>query len=121
VAQCGGEGNIEDFLEVVDEVAATPAFAPHLRDFRRTWRFPSPADTEGRLRDAGFEQVRAWLDPSEVTPDEPAAFLKTVVLGGHLPLLPGDLRDPFVEEILDRTGRPPRLRYVRLNIDARRP
>jgi trans-aconitate 2-methyltransferase len=121
VAQCGGEGNIEDFLAVVDEVAATAAFAPYLEDFRRTWEFPSPGETEARLRDAGFEPVRAWLEPSDVTPDEPAAFLSTVVLGVHLPLLPEDLREPFVEEILARTGTPPRLRYVRLNIDARRP
>jgi trans-aconitate 2-methyltransferase len=49
-----------------------------------------------------------------------AEFLRTVVLGVHLPWLPEELRDPFVEEVLARCEEPLRLRYARLNIDARR-
>jgi trans-aconitate 2-methyltransferase len=121
VAQCGGEGNIERFLSLVDEVAATPRFARHFEGFTRTWRFPGANETERHLREAGFDPVRAWLEPSEVTPDDPAGFLRTVVLGVHLERLPERLRDPFVEEVLDGAGVPLRLDYVRLNIDAARP
>jgi trans-aconitate 2-methyltransferase len=121
VAQCGGEGNIESFLSLVDEVGATPPFAPHFEGFTRTWRFPGPEEAAGRLRRAGFESVRTWLEPSSVTPDDPAGFVRTAVLGVHLPRLPGELQDAFVEDVLARAGEPLRLDYIRLNIDARKP
>ena len=121
VAQCGGEGNIESFLALVDEVAGAEPFAPHLAGFERTWCFPGPAETEERLRSAGFDPGRAWLEPSNVTPAEPAVFLRTVVLAVHLERLPGDLHDRFVDEVLARAGEPLELDYVRLNIDAVRP
>ena len=121
VAQCGGQGNIETFLSLVEEIAADPPFAPHLEGFVRTWRFPGGEETEERLRASGFEPARAWLEPSTVTPDEPAAFLRTICLGVHLERLPADLHDPFLEAVLDRCGDRLQLDYVRLNIDAERP
>jgi trans-aconitate 2-methyltransferase len=122
VAQCGGKGNIEAFLALTDEVRAEPPFAAHLGDFERTWRFPDAAETAERLRDAGFDPVRAWLEPSRVVRDDPADFLKTVVLGVHLEGLPAELHDSFVAAILARVPAGPLdLDYVRLNIEARRP
>jgi trans-aconitate 2-methyltransferase len=121
VAQCGGEGNIESFLALVDEVSAADPFAAHLGGFKRTWWFPGPEETTERLRRAGFERVSAWLEPSRVTPDDPAGFLRTVVLGVHLEQLPSELREPFVSRVLAGAGQPLGLDYVRLNIDARRP
>ena len=121
VAQCGGEGNIATFLALVDEVAATQPFARHFEGFSRTWWFAGAEDTEARLRRAGFDEVRAWLEPSRVAPEDPAEFVRTVVLGVHLPRLPRELQDPFVEAVLARAGEPLELEYVRLNIEARRP
>jgi trans-aconitate 2-methyltransferase len=121
VAQCGGEGNIDAFFAVVDDVAANPPFKEPLHGFSRTWWFPGPLETEERLRRAGFEKVRAWLEPSHVTPEDPAGFLRTVVLAVHLASLPETLHEPFVGAVLERCSAPLRLDYVRLNIDARRP
>jgi trans-aconitate 2-methyltransferase len=121
VAQCGGEGNIRAFLSLVDEVSATEPFAAHLRGFTRTWDFRGAEETEERLRRAGFDPARAWLEPSRVAPDDPAAFLRTVVLGVHLDRLPEELHDEFVSAVLARAGEPLELDYVRLNIEARRP
>ena len=121
VAQCGGEGNIRAFLSLVDEISATEPFAGHLRGFTRTWDFRGAEETEERLRRAGFDPVRAWLDPSHVVPDDPAAFLRTVVLGVHLDRLPTELHDEFVSAVLARTGEPLELDYVRLNMEAHRP
>jgi trans-aconitate 2-methyltransferase len=121
VAQCGGEGNIESFLSRVDEVAAGEPFAEHFEGFARTWWFAGAEDTEARLRRAGFDDARAWLEPSRITPDDPADFLRSVTLGVHLPRLPSELRESFVAAVLARAGEPLELDYMRLNMEARRP
>jgi hypothetical protein len=60
--------------------------------------------------------------------------LRSVCLGPHLERLPDDLKEPYLERVVERLGedsswstsrltvearRPIRLDYVRLNIDAR--
>ena len=48
------------------------------------------------------------------------SFIQTVCLVRHLDPLPGELRDPFVDRVLERAGDPLVLDYVRLNMTARR-
>jgi trans-aconitate 2-methyltransferase len=121
VAGCGGQGNVERLLATVDTVAAEAPFDSYLADFERAWRFPGAEETEARLRAAGFVEARAWLEPSDVTPEEPADFLRGAPLRCHLQRLPGQLHDRFVEQVLRRCGGPLRLGYVRLQMEARRP
>jgi trans-aconitate 2-methyltransferase len=120
VAQCGGKGNIDAFRRLADEVAAEPPFAEHMRTFQGPWNYASPEDTEGRLRAAGFDEIRCWLQPWPVTPGDPLEYARTVCLGNHLEALPEDLREPFAAAVVRRSGAPLTLEYVRLNIDARR-
>jgi trans-aconitate 2-methyltransferase len=119
VAQCGGKGNIDAFRRLADEVAAEPPYAEHMRDFRGPWNYAGPEETEARLRAAGFDEVRCWLQPWPVTPADPLEFARTVCLGNHLEALPEELRGPYAEEVVRRSGDPLTLEYVRLNIDAR--
>jgi len=120
VAQCGGKGNIDAFRRLADEVAAEPPYAEHMSDFRGPWNYASPEDTEARLRAAGFDEIRCWLQPWPVEPHDPLEFARTVCLGNHLEALPEELREPFAAEVVRRSGDPLVLEYVRLNIDARR-
>jgi trans-aconitate 2-methyltransferase len=120
VAQCGGRGNVERFLAVASAAAAEEPFAPHLAGFVGPWHFPSPDATVARLERAGFEAVRCWLDRRVVGLGEPREFLTTVCLGHHLPRLPEELRDRYVEAVLEQLGDPVEIDYVRLNIDATR-
>jgi trans-aconitate 2-methyltransferase len=120
VAQCGGKGNIDAFRRLADEVAAEPPYAEHMRDFVGPWNYADPDETEARLRTAGFDEVRCWLQPWPVTPDDPLEFARTVCLGNHLESLPEHLRERYAEEVVRRSGAPLTLEYVRLNIDARR-
>ena len=53
-----------------------------------------------------------------MTPPDPRDFVATVCLGAHLERLPEELREPFYDEILALEGKPLKLDYVRLNIDA---
>lgn len=117
-AQCGGAGNIDAFRRVGEEVAGRAPYAPHFEGFAQPWNYAGAELTEERLRAAGFERVRCWLEPWSVAPPDPRAFASTVCLGAHLERLPEELREPFVEEIIAAAGSPLQLDYVRLNIEA---
>ena len=121
VAQCGGEGNLERFHAVLGEVVAEPPFDAHFTGWHGPWNFPSPADTEARLRSAGFEQVACTLQRRDVRPEQSRAFVRAVNLGAHLERLPAELHERFVDAVLARVPEPLTLDYVRLDIDARRP
>lgn len=118
VAQCGGEGNIAAVHEAARAVGAHDPYAAHLAGWAGPWRFAAPGATEELLREAGFREARAWLEDRPVTPPDPRAYLREINLGAHLEQLPGDLREGYVDAVLDRLGPEPTIGYVRLNIDA---
>jgi trans-aconitate 2-methyltransferase len=120
-AQCGGIGNVDEFLNTVENVNGDERFALYLRAITSTWNFASPGDTEMRLTDAGFASARCWLEDAPVQPQDPRAFIETVCLGAHLDRLPEELRAPYIDAVLEVIPRPLTLDYVRLNISARRP
>jgi trans-aconitate 2-methyltransferase len=119
VAQCGGEGNVAEFAAAIEEVTTLPAFASSFEGWPTPYNFAGTAVTEERLRAAGFEEVRCWLEEKLVEPDEPRAFGATAGLAPHLERLPAADRDAFVDAVMERLGKPVVFRYVRLNIDAR--
>jgi trans-aconitate 2-methyltransferase len=119
VAQCGGIGNVAEHARAIAAVATHPEFAPHFDGMTAMWNFAGPEETEARLRAAGFDTARCWLEPKPVTPSDPLRFTMTVTLGPHLTRLPEDLRQPFAEAVLDQGPQPLTLDYVRLNIEAR--
>jgi trans-aconitate 2-methyltransferase len=120
-AQCGGIGNLDEFLNSLENVNGDERFASYLRGIASTWNFASPGDTEIRLEAAGFESVRCWLEERLEKPREPREFLRTVCLGPHLDRLPASLHDAYLDAVLEAIPRPLALDYVRLNISARRP
>lgn len=120
-AQCGGEGNVAEHARAIMEVSVRPEFAPHLQEMGNIWNFAGAEETEARLRRAGFEEVRCWLEPKPVTPPDPLAFTMTVTLGPQLAQLPEELRRPYAEAVIACSEQPLTLDYVRLNMEARVP
>jgi trans-aconitate 2-methyltransferase len=120
-AQCGGIGNLDEFLNSLENVNGDERFAPYVRGVASAWNFASPGDTEIRLRDSGFTEIRCWLQQKLEKPREPRDFLRVVCLGPHLERLPEHLREPYLDAVLEYIPRPLTLDYVRLNISARRP
>jgi trans-aconitate 2-methyltransferase len=116
VAQCGGRGNIDAFRRLADEVAGEPVFAPYFEGWQGPWNCADADETAQRLTRAGFTDVHTWLEPKRVLPDR--AFVKTVCLLRHLDPLPPELRDAFVDRVIERSGDPVVLDYVRLNMTA---
>jgi len=121
VAQCGGRGNIDAFRTTADSVAAEEPFDHYFVGWRKPWNYATAEETATRLQRAGFTDVRCWLEPKRVEPDDPRAFVRTVCLVRHLDPLPEGLRGPVIERVLARAGEPLVLEYVRLNMTARRP
>lgn len=120
VAQCGGEGNVAKHARAIVEVATRPEFIDHFQGLEMMWNF-APADaTEERLREAGFADVRCWLEDKPVQPENPYDFTTTVTMGPHLSRLPEELRRQFAEAVLEVEDDPLVLNYVRLNLDATR-
>lgn len=120
-AQCGGEGNVAEWKRATEAAQGDERFAPYLRGMPDTHNFASVGDTEARLERAGFEVGRVWLETRVVEPREPREFVRAVGLSQHVARLPDELQDDLVDAVLDALPRPLMLRYVRLNISARRP
>jgi trans-aconitate 2-methyltransferase len=118
VAQCGGQGNIDRFRRLADEVAREEPFTGFFADWRGPWNYADADETAVRLRRAGFEKVSCWLEPKHVTPADPRAFVHTVCLVRHLDRLPEEQHGPFIDRVLERSGDPLVLEYVRLNMTA---
>ena len=121
LAQCGGRGNIDSFRRQAEAVAAEEPFAPYFVDWVKPWNYATAEETAARLKRAGFADVSCWLQDRPTTPEEPRSFISTVCLVRHLDPLPAELRDPFIDRVLERAGDPLVLEYVRLNMSARRP
>ena len=120
VAQCGGEGNVAKHARAIVEVATRPEFIDHFQGLEMMWNF-APADaTEERLREAGFADVRCWLEDKPVQPENPYDFTTTVTMGPHLSRLPEELRRQFAAAVLEVEDDPLVLNYVRLNMNATR-
>jgi trans-aconitate 2-methyltransferase len=117
-AQCGGAGNIDRLRRIAAELQAREPFAPHFEGFEEPWNYAGAEQTEVKLREAGFESVRCWLQPWTIEPPEPAEFLRTVCLGPQADRLPDPLRTSFVNAVLEAEPSPLQLDYVRLNIEA---
>jgi trans-aconitate 2-methyltransferase len=120
VAQCGGAGNVAGHAHNIVSVATRPEFIEHFQDMSMMWNFATPEETEERLRQAGFTDVRCWLEDKPVQPEDPYAFTTTVTMGPHLARLPEELRRSFAESVLELEDDPLTLNYVRLNIEATR-
>lgn len=121
VAQCGGEGNVAKHAQAIVAAASRPEFGQHFGAANALWNFAGPDETEARLLAAGFVDVRCWLEPKPLQPDDPLTFTSTVTLGPLLAQLPEQKRRPFAEAVLAEAEQPLVLDYVRLNIEARVP
>ncbi len=117
-AQCGGEGNIDELRARAREVLADAPYAEHFVGWRSPWNYAGAEITRERLLAAGFISAETWLTPAPSEPEHPREFLSTVVLGPHVQQLPVELRERFMDEVMEALGEPVVIDYVRLNINA---
>jgi trans-aconitate 2-methyltransferase len=111
--QCGGRGNIDGVREVIEATARK--VAPQLVGWS-PWVFAGPEETERRLREAGFVEVRCWLHDRPTYPRDVATFVRTSILAAHLDRLPNEQRETFASAVVAEVQPP--LHYVRLDASA---
>jgi trans-aconitate 2-methyltransferase len=119
-AQCGGAGNVAGLHAAALQAAADCGLGHRFAGWPRPWNFAGSEPTKARLRAAGFQDVRCWLQAWPVIPDEPRAYLETVCLGPHLARLADGEAARLLDAVMARLGERPLLDYVRLNIVAAR-
>jgi trans-aconitate 2-methyltransferase len=117
-AQCGGAGNVRRHAEAIVSVLQRDQFASHFEEMPVIWNFATAEETEERLAAAGFTDIRTWLEPKPLQPENPREFIRVSTLGPHLARLPDDLQDPFIDAVAAEMDEPLTLDYVRLNIEA---
>lgn len=127
-AQCGGGANLHRLHERAARLMTAPEYAPHFAGWTEPWNFAGEATTTARLRQAGFSDVRVWLEEAPTPFPDAAAFsefLRSVVLRPHLARLPDEaLRARYLETLVQQAAgdQPPyMLDYWRLNLEARKP
>ncbi len=118
VAQCGGAGNTPELLDATRAVGAREPFAPYLGGWDGPWHYATPEQTDARLRDAGFGDVRTWLVSRPAPYEDLREWLVTNALTAHAARLPAPLREPFVDAVAGELGPAATVTYIRLNIDA---
>jgi trans-aconitate 2-methyltransferase len=118
VAQCGGVGNTAELITAAGAVSEREPFAAHLGGWAGPWNFASPVQTAERLQTAGFGNVSTWLVERPAPYEELGEWLRVNALSAHLGRLPLELREPYLEAVIEELGPDPRITYVRLNLDA---
>ncbi len=118
VAQCGGLGNTLELELATHAVGERAPFAEYLRGWRGPWNFASPEETAERLQEAGFGDVSTWLVERPAPYEELGEWLRINALSAHLERLPVELREPYLEAVIEELGPDPTITYVRLNLDA---
>jgi trans-aconitate 2-methyltransferase len=112
-AQCGGRGNVQRAVDVIDAVAE--ASFPELAGWS-PWVFSGPEETQASLEAAGFTDVRCWLEDRPTYPDDLGEFVRASILPAHLERLAPERREAFAAAVVERVRVP--LDYVRLNVSA---
>lgn len=127
VAQCGGGANLAGLRAKLQQVSASPAFAPYFEGWKDHRYYAEPEETAGRLRAAGFAEVATELREARVEMKDGQAFrafVATVTGHPYLARLADErLRGRFLDEITELAAResPPFvLDYWRLDMRARK-
>jgi trans-aconitate 2-methyltransferase len=129
--QCGGYGNLQQTITVLERIAHSDSFKAYFADWKHSWYFAKPDDTDALLEEIGYINRIIYLHSDRVFfPNRRiySKFIKTVVMKPYLERLGADndgrklktlFLDLFLDEVEKCTNRSEErwsLDYVRLNI-----
>jgi len=126
VAQCGGGPNLKHVRERARKWQGTGRYREFFANWAEPWEYADDATTAARLRDAGFVDIRTWLEDATFSMENRAEyreFLKTVILRTNLEQITNpELREEFLDMLVDEAVQEGafRLDYWRLNIEAKK-
>jgi len=123
----GGHGNLERPISVIFKIMQSEQFKEHFANWKPSWYFPKPNETERLLQKVGFKEIQVGL-LSHITsfPDRQIfmTFVRTVIMKPFLGYLPDvDMKDQFIDAFLSEFeghGGSWSLEFMRLTIFARK-
>lgn len=133
--QCGGYGNLQQTITVLERIAHSDSFKAYFENWKHSWYFAKPDDTDALLEEIGYINRTIYLHSDRVfLPNRRiySKFIKTVVMKPYLERLAADndgrklktlFLDLFLDEVekcINRSEERWFLDYVRLNIIAYR-
>jgi trans-aconitate 2-methyltransferase len=125
--ECGGHGNVERTLSLIFKITHSDRFREHFVDWKQSWYFPKPDETERLLQKARFRDIQVNLSKrTTIFSDREsfANFVKTVIMQPFLGYLPyAKKKDQFVDALLnefERSGEGWSLDFMRLDIFAKK-
>jgi trans-aconitate 2-methyltransferase len=126
-AQCGGAGNIARLMAAAHEIERRRPYVEHIPEPVDARKYRTPDDVKEAMERNGWRGVKASLFGSPVTFDahqEAALYLRTIILQQQAAMLPEELSEGFLREVIAeveaRHGAPFVADYVRLDIWAQR-
>jgi trans-aconitate 2-methyltransferase len=134
--QCGGYGNLQQIITLLERITHLDQFRAYFTNWRQSWYFAKPDDTDKLLKEIGYVNNRVYLNIDYISlPNRRiySRFIKTVVAKPYLERLSSDngdkLKTAFLKLFLDEVKRNSNnksktrwlLDFVRLNIVAHRP
>lgn len=126
-AQCGGAGNIAHLTAATHGVERRPPYSRYLDGASEFRKYRTPEQARETMERAGWAGVQAALFDAPAgfdSHDEAALYLRTVILQHQAAMLPEELAEPFLREVIAESERqdatPFVIDYVRLDIWAAR-
>lgn len=128
--ECGSHENLKNVLPVIFKIIQSNQFRGYFANWKQSWYFPNPDDTERLLQKIGFRDIQVYLSDQTTTyPDREsfALFVKTVIMKPFLDHLLDVKKDQFLKAFLSQMEERQQyfkigwvLDYVYLDIFARK-
>jgi trans-aconitate 2-methyltransferase len=128
--ECGGHGNLKNVLSIIFKIMQSDQFRGYFANWKQSWYFPNPDDTERLLQQIGFRDVQVYLSDQTTTYTDResfALFVKTVIMKPFLDHLLDAKKDQFLKAFLSQIEERQQyskigwvLDYVRIDIFARK-
>jgi trans-aconitate 2-methyltransferase len=123
----GGHGNLDRMISIIFKLKQSDQFREHFVNWKKSWYFPKPDETEKQLHKLKFGDIQvSLLTQTTIFPDRQsfATFVKTVIMKPILGYVPNDKkREEFLHALLnefERSGWGWSLDFVRLSVSARK-
>jgi trans-aconitate 2-methyltransferase len=138
--QCGGYGNLQEIIAILERVAHLDHFKGHYVDWKQPWHFAKAEDTSKLLQEISYVSTKVYYNDDCVTLPSRRIYsklVKTVVMKSYLDYLSlhnddydtDKSKDLFLKLFLDEvekysSGKLNKtwfLDFVRLNVIAHKP
>ena len=123
----GGGKNLETTIPVIFKIMQSDQFKEYFVNWKQTWYFPTPEETERLLQNIGFRDIQVNLSKKSTSFSDResfAIFVKIVIMTPFLGyILDSKKKDEFLDAFLDeleRSGQSWSLDFMLLSIFARR-